>query len=910
MRKLFSVLVMVALVASFGCSSGSDGGSKDSSSPDDTADTSQDTGTEDLGDDLTGLDSLEETSDPLDVVEDIEPDLDDVVVPPDTNEISDAVEVEDAADVEDLADLQDLADTETDTVQPPDPYFPSAELGIKIVGPSATGSAQSLGSLIQLAGLVAGEPESIEWTTGEGQQGYAQGMPFWLSTTITLKNGDNRITVTAKKGDEVATDSIVITYNPGFLFGSRLQLWPGVIFVGTTSSVIFRVDMSQYGNFEPSTLTLCEATPEGLCVTDIHAMVDNGQVGSSGDEVASDAIYSWKKSYSPQTPGKICFRAKAVVKAGYQQYTAMSPVECLEVVPRIVQQTCTDTKSLLEEAEAAARAVSTGDADAQQAALDLLLASPLVTEAGVAQGGTGVWVRFAAGFLGAIELSQEGTRGGTLDYTATPPTFDYAALDPNLEGMDWALNQMETFKAPPLAAGAEVRISSKRTITLAPYNTEFASKDEALAIHSTLVNSTCPAYSTEGPFKGNLATLARFRAMSNYGVITITSHGDTLFKDLSQEAREPYAWTGAASQEIIWTGEEVNCSNFVQTSPSCSGPTGCPAGSECIITEANVNSTSVSGVCVDFKQADLLAGRVAMGAKTFAILPSFVEKYQGTGLPNSLVYLGTCKSMWNGTMAMEFYGAGARSVVGYTGTVSNEFAFEKGSAYVKQLVESGTFSGPAMPPSSDKDPAFPDTSMRLLGASNLNIANADLINTSFETGDITGWQKTGDGRVISQLGITIPVEGKFMALISTGLGFTPQVGEIYQSFCVPPEKMKMSFYWKYYSEEFKEFCGSSYQDTFEATLESDDGLITFVNVTVDDLCPPDECMGCGSKYEGLLKSDVSFDQGDSWNTQWRKAESNIMAMAGKGAATLRFFATDKGDSIYDTVILIDAIKIQ
>ena len=113
-----------------------------------------------------------------------------------------------------------------------------------------------------------------------------------------------------------------------------------------------------------------------------------------------------------------------------------------------------------------------------------------------------------------------------------------------------------------------------------------------------------------------------------------------------------------------------------------------------------------------------------------------------------------------------------------------------------------------------KDPDSPDNRLRLFGANNLDIMNADIINPSFENGDLTGWTKKGDGRVISKLGISTPVHGKFMGVISTGLGFTVQTGEISQNFCIPGDKSGFKFYWKFFSEEFKEWCGSAYQDTF------------------------------------------------------------------------------------------------
>jgi len=282
----------------------------------------------------------------------------------------------------------------------------------------------------------------------------------------------------------------------------------------------------------------------------------------------------------------------------------------------------------------------------------------------------------------------------------------------------------------------------------------------------------------------------------------------------------------------------------------------------------------------------------------------------GHGYPNSLVYLGTCRSLWNATMGMEFYGMGAKSVVGYSGYVTSEFAYQQATEYFSNVLEEFLLVGDALPLPAVEDPQNAGTVLRLFGAPNLSLANSDIINQSFETGDLTGWQMTGDGRVVSQLCQTLPVEGKFMGLISTGMGFTPQVGEIYQTFCIPGDQSEMIFYWKFYSEEFKEYCGSIFQDTFEATLENDDGMVTCVNASIDDLCPPQECTGCGSQYDGMISAPCVFDVGDVWETTWRKSECNIMALAGQGPVELRFFATDKGDSIYDSVILIDALQFK
>ena len=68
--------------------------------------------------------------------------------------------------------------------------------------------------------------------------------------------------------------------------------------------------------------------------------------------------------------------------------------------------------------------------------------------------------------------------------------------------------------------------------------------------------------------------------------------------------------------------------------------------------------------------------------------------------------------------------------------------------------------------------------MRWIGNGKANANDGSLINASWDAGKSTGWKAVGDGRVISRLGVTVPVAGKFMGIISTGLGFTAQSGSL------------------------------------------------------------------------------------------------------------------------------------
>ena len=807
--------------------------------------------------------------------------VDTIVFPPDEDLSGGDISGTPGVDTPGLPD-GDITGGGGDTGNPPEePYYASAELGLRILGPAASGSAEVLGGAISVTGVVMGLPDTITWTSDKGGGGDAEGSPFWKTGKVDLVQGDNMITVTAVKGEEVVQDRIRITYNPGFLFDAALKVIPGGLFVGQTVTLRFAMPMGSYTNYDSSSLVLCQCTSQGQCTQDLHALMDDGLVGSSGDEVGEDGVFSWKESYTPNLPGPLCFRARALVSAGDQNYTAYTPVRCVDVVEHFTPAQCQAAKASQQAAKAAFEdaLVLVEQAEALQAALDVLMVDPQVVDAGLSPGGHALWILFQSGVLGALSFPADDLRGG-----GGAPGGHY-----------------EVTEAP---VGTDILIESKRSTILSPYHTAFGDGDEAAFMYNVLNNSKCPPYVIDGPYYDGQAKLNVWRNLANYGVIGIATHGEALFGDLAPATKANFGWRHPGNQEVLWSGEDVNCDLLYQGNDSCSGPGTCPGGSECVITESQ--GSNVSGICVDWKQIDLRRGNLAMGLDRYAVLPSHVAQWRGDDYPASFIYLGACRSLWNGTLAMEFFAAGARSIAGYTGLVTNDFAYQQGSKLISGLVEEEKLTEFAMP--YGEDPDNPGTTLNLFGATNLNIYDSDILNPSWETGDLTGWLKEGHGQVASRLGGTEPVEGKFMALMSTGMGYTLQTGGIEQVFCIPDSVAQVSLYWKLYSEEFTEWCGSEFMDDFEAVLESEDGNITLVDTWIDALCPPDECYNCGSQYTTLTQSDVEFDQGDVWNIEWQKVEKNVAALAGGGPVTLRFFTGDVGDSIYDTVVLVDTVK--
>jgi hypothetical protein len=285
-----------------------------------------------------------------------------------------------------------------------------------------------------------------------------------------------------------------------------------------------------------------------------------------------------------------------------------------------------------------------------------------------------------------------------------------------------------------------------------------------------------------------------------------------------------------------------------------------------------------------------------------AILPTFIERYS-IRLPGSLVYMGSCRSAANPIMATALMERGAATYLGWDGYVSSAFAGSVGTSLFTDLLQ-GKSVAEAFSPVSDG--GTPPATFALEGADDASLTADPVINGSFEitsgfAASVTGFTVNGDARIVGELGATAPTDGARMALVSTGLGLTTQSGSFAQEICLPPlppgkTKMTLRYDWNFFSEEFLEFCGDKYQDFFQVTYG--DNVLQLTKI--DDLC-----------NEGNLILDaLHFDipDGDVYRTDWRTQAVDITAFAGS-TATLTFAAGDVGDSVLDTVILVDDARI-
>jgi hypothetical protein len=392
--------------------------------------------------------------------------------------------------------------------------------------------------------------------------------------------------------------------------------------------------------------------------------------------------------------------------------------------------------------------------------------------------------------------------------------------------------------------------------------------------------------------------LSVWKSLSNYGLISSATHGDSM--DVAKDALEKKHPSLVYIDWLFpWHNERP-----------------------ILLTNIVVDWTSDA---LDPYFADILAGRIMLWPKgadkvMLCITPEFISYYNAT-FPNTIWINISCRGAWTDALGAAFIAKGGGAWYGYSDYVKATYAHYTEKKILEELVQNDKNAKEAFDAAvadqgaddKDSDPA----ALTLLGEDKTKIGASELKNGSFEkpdgAGSLNGWIKAGDGRAIKILGSDSPTDGSTMAIISTGLGFTTKTGEIYQSFCLPDDAQNLIFDWNFYSEEFKEWCQTAYDDTFQVSItDIKAGTETVLfQTSVNTLCGACERPGTSEACQSLplIDSPVNFDKGDAWYTGWNQDQTvDISAYKGKGVI-LKFFATDKGDSVWDTAILIDNVRI-
>jgi hypothetical protein len=124
------------------------------------------------------------------------------------------------------------------------------------------------------------------------------------------------------------------------------------------------------------------------------------------------------------------------------------------------------------------------------------------------------------------------------------------------------------------------------------------------------------------------------------------------------------------------------------------------------------------------------------------------------------------------------------------------------------------------------------------------------------------------------------------------------ISSLEQKFRVPTWAKTITFKYNVVSEEPMEWVGSPYDDQATVEITGDAGTSQLAAESVNTSV-------------WLPISGIDFAGGDStvFQTGWKTIVADVTAYQGK-FVTLSIRCWDSGDSIYDTAMVIDAIKIQ
>ena len=648
-----------------------------------------------------------------------------------------------------------------------------------------------------------------------------------------------------------STDSTPPPSNSSLTFSNSPTADPSGLVASQITSVIIRVGITPNSKLIASSVTLLKVNSQNQVIDTLDLLYDDGDL-NHGDEIIGDGIFSTKHTFNESSTGTIYMQITALTQETGGAAAAYTPTFTISVVSNISDETFNSNLAVQDEGSKKfdSLKVAVGEMDAKVQTLNWIKGQSGVTSADTNAEGDAIQVLYSSGIKGSILLYAPGFRGSATNRNRqiNPP------VPPSLQTRGTLdLSQLNR----PVSSYADVdTIGSTSVLIYDAFYTGFSPNDEGDTLVGIFNQSKCPKFNVTR-FKDADCTVEKVKTFSQYGTVYLITHGSIV-----------------DGQVQFLTGEIAS-----------------------LLGKA-------------YYIVDLGLGRIGLatvgGKSYFAIFPSFITNHTGT-YPKSLLFSASCFSGANQTMSNAFTNKGTLTYLGYTKSVSSGFCVTNAISFFGKLVAEGKKTGESFT-AGQVDPSPPNAVWVMFGSAKA-VYGSDFVNGDFETGSLQGWTKDGDGRVISQLVSITPTQGSFMGIISTGLGYTTSSGSISQSFCIPAGKTTLSFKYDFLSEEFMKYCGDVFQDYFQVTIDSGGSPTTLLYKKIDDLC------GGVSQAGGIHFDQPEPDPDDPnaedgvWMTGWTPVTLNISAYAGK-SVTLTFTCGDIGDSIFDTAILLDEIKIQ
>lgn len=677
-------------------------------------------------------------------------------------------------------------------------------------------------------------------------------------------------------------------------FLNQLTLTPDGIFVGESSTVMAEVALQRDPATTVRSVTLLKLN--GTAETELATLADDA---TGGDAVANDNIYTASVSLNESSVALLTVKARVDATQGGGQFTVDTETQTIAVMGRLTDAEWDVILGTPDAAKAFYDSAAGTDDEKMTATAAFVEMLDGVAMAGVSEHGHGIWIVYDSGVLGGAIFNQEDDSVTHKGGTPRPGRF-----------------------RPPVAAFEaapdENTVQSKSALYLGPYLWQFGDDDDYHGAWRQITSSLCPKFDTKEVAnfsKGDQGvTPEDFKTLSRYGLIVISTHGDTWFNGLFT------LWTDLFGSEA---DEAAEINPFTDDESVVVMATGFKLTDE--------NRTT--------HESDLQQHRLVVGVSdSLLVTPAFIAEYNGS-FPNSIVFLGSCRSLFNDSMANVFLENGAGSILGFSDYVLASYSKNVGEATFGETDGLLDLSPDVTPLSAamisatethgDSDGSTPPAFYEVRAERDGNLSVAPLIDGGFEEGDLSRWLFTGEGLVQPYLGDVLPPEGFFMGCVTTHFArptdtgfFDVEVGgfsSVQQSLCIPTGVTTLRLQYEVISEE--PLCGLDERfgagDSFSVDLSDSDlnflladlqftstAEWTFLGgdyfVQGDDFRTPGECH----------PEDNSRDDG-TYHTGWREVSVDISSYAGRDTPlTLSLSVNDAGDLIYETVVCVDDVRLE
>ena len=724
---------------------------------------------------------------------------------------------------------------------------------ININSPTNYFSWVTTSATLDLAGTASDNEElkSVKVSVNGGAYVSATGKTSWSLQDLPLAEGENVIVCQAKdKKGNAASDTLWVTRNTDVEFTGVPSFGQTSFFAGQTGFTAVRQTIQASAKAITS-VKLVRLTDSLTVAQEVGDLMDNGNLSNS-DEISGDGIYSGNCGIYEQNTGSYLYRVVAYTGSKVANYSPLFRINVYEALSSTDIDVLTDTYDQIDDVLNASDATSLEEG--KDALKDWFASQAGV--ASVAEVDGALEITYTSGITSGVIFSETDadgniiTKGGSTTAVRQPPTVPlhkqtrgvnpYAGMTPYV---NWNLSK----DVDPNA------ILDKDVLIWAPFEsafgidmrpsleTIFGNSDLGLNVVS-LANQQC--------------TIASLANLAEYGTIIFDTHGK--------------------GGEYILTGELMTADNLI----------------EHLLDIIDNKISYHENVTYNNEGEFVLKGTV------YSVRSAYIASLAGT-LPNSLVFNGSCESSKTLNLANAFLGKGAKAYFGFSKIVSTSFCKAKCDELFQKMAVELKNNGQAFT-AGQSDPISHHATYTMNASTNELHYSYDLINGDFEMGNLTGWTRAGDGRVITLLGDYTPTQGSFMGIISTGLGYSTDSGSIAQSFKVPDAVSNLKIKWNFMSEEFMEWVGSQYQDYLTFALKDSAGvehvlfhetIDSFVGYGLTDVSPP-----------------ISFGQGDAYGTDWREFVADIVEYRGQ-IVRLIIRIGDVGDSAYDSACLLDEISI-